>query len=104
MARFQGLINEVEAQGFLSDQTRRNMEETARGLIEKRRADYAVTRGRFEEISKKRGLNSQHVIIRPDHAPGPVPDLDAPPKSGLTPEQRRAEMKRLRESIAGGAK
>jgi hypothetical protein len=100
MARFGGLINELEGTGMLSDQTRRNMEATARGLIEKRRADYAVTRERFKEIAEQRKLNPKHVIVRPDHS-APSIDLEKPPtgKGARSPEQIDADIEKVRKEL-----
>lgn len=81
MARFQGAINELEGRGMLSDQTRRNMEATARGLLEKRRKDYEIITQKFKGLAEKRKLDPGDVVIR--EAPA------AAKPGGLTPEQKK---------------
>lgn len=68
MARFSAYISEMEGQGFLSEQTRQNMEVEARNAFEKRKKDYEAVASKFTTIARKKGLDPSDVVIRSGQA------------------------------------
>ncbi len=100
LARLQGLVNEVEGQGMLSAQSRKNMLEMARKLYEKRKTDYAARAKTFEGIAKKRGLDPSEVVIRPTSDGRAGGDIDL---SGGLDAAKKARLEELRKKKAAGA-
>jgi hypothetical protein len=98
MAKFSAYINELEGEGTLSDQTRRNMEREATKSYQRRKKDYDSMASKFTEISAARGLNSGRVVVRPSSkaAPNPPPQGKTGPVDLAAPKSRIEELRAKR--------